>query len=743
MSNASLTPTGGWYADPMDAAQLRWWDGANWTQQTTPASAASDDRESDVDTTVDGASATGPVASVTPISPAAADASASPSAAPAPSAALAAAAPEDGPGVYIPRNSVFKMAEAVDGQTYSPEWSGLADISDEVALTGVPVQLALTATPTEGPPIPVSADAFPILGVAPLVATPEPDAPAWRVEQPLAAPIDQLFPISGPAAAEIADVFPVAEALPVDAFPTPAATAVAAPVVSAPVVSAPVVAAHVATPAPMPAAAFSIAVSHPPEPVAGPTLSSDVFPTAAPVGLLAAALPPTGPAVPGARPELARAGRRGGGACSRAGSRSGRRGARLSARPRSCSRSGRRPRPRGGRRSAGRAAPVEAARRGRPVEAPAALPQAPAAPVGELYAGPTVIAAPVPAPFDAPMPSLAPLAPGGDPAFAEGPAYEPLVARAIPQPLQFGPPDAPTATPTALTATPGSAPEATFAATPTAVPETAWPTEGTYQPHPGAYVPFDPNAVRVEEPVPTIPFSSRDPFNPASTSRPALRSYGLAPVGPSGSTYTPALVIILITPLLIAAGYALLFQLNAIDVGLAPNLALAGLLVALVFVGIGAAQFDRNTLAKRGYFDLASPFWILLSPLVYLGVRASRVRSQGPGGVRAVLLWFAAWAGAAAILAFSTFAALTAVTPDRIAQTEQSVAQHFVVQKVVPQVDCADIPSFAAGTVFNCTATAGSTVQLVEVTVTDWTGSESYRLISTVTTPAAAAPTAP
>src|SRR5487761_2140295 len=43
VSDGSLIPAGGWYADPMDAAQLRWWDGVNWTRQTTPASVASGD----------------------------------------------------------------------------------------------------------------------------------------------------------------------------------------------------------------------------------------------------------------------------------------------------------------------------------------------------------------------------------------------------------------------------------------------------------------------------------------------------------------------------------------------------------------------------------------------------------------------------------------------------------------------------------------------------------------------------
>ncbi|CAN5439717.1 hypothetical protein BH10ACT6_BH10ACT6_10540 [soil metagenome] len=595
MSNASLTPTGGWYADPLDAAQLRWWDGFAWTQQTTPASAAE------------------PLAPVTPIT------------VPVPPATVPsvpvppAAAADDGPGIYIPRNSVFKMAEAVDGQAYVPEWSGIADISDEVALSGVPVQLALTATPSEGPPIPVSADAFPILGLTPEPdAAPEPPAPVWEVEAPLAKPIDELFPLAGPAAfAAVPAATPTG-----DPFPGLVPTATEPEPELAPV--------------PIPALAAVPALVETPEPA-------------------------------GFAPEPATP---------------------------------------------------------KPVAQP------------ELYAGPALVAAPVPAPFDAPSPALAPMVPTAEASDAD---YEPLVARAIPQPAMLS---APVET-LASDAEPATAPSL---AAPVAAPVgtgTAWPAEGTYQPHPGTYVPFDPNAVPAQNPVPVmpvIPFSSRDPYNPASTSRPALRSYGGAPVGPSGSTYTPALVIILLAPLLMAGGYALLFQLALINVGLAPNLAVAGLLVALFFIGIGAAQFDRNTLAKRGYFDLASPFWILLSPLVYLCVRASRLHSQGSGGIRAVLLWFAAWAGAAAILTFSTLAALTAVTPDRIAQTEQLVAQSFVTDKVTPTVDCPAVPSFAPGTVFTCTATSGSTVKLVQVTITGLTGGESYKLVSTTTSPGATTP---
>ncbi|HEY4152855.1 MAG TPA: DUF2510 domain-containing protein, partial [Pseudolysinimonas sp.] len=128
MSTASSTPAGGWYADPLDASLLRWWDGTAWGKQTMPADSASNP-SNDVKPTL---------AAVPPL--------------------LTAVPRGDEP--YVPSNSVFKMAETSAGDTYVPEWSGLADISDEVARSGVPVQLALTSASSE-PPIPVSADVFP------------------------------------------------------------------------------------------------------------------------------------------------------------------------------------------------------------------------------------------------------------------------------------------------------------------------------------------------------------------------------------------------------------------------------------------------------------------------------------------------------------------------------------------------------------------------------------------------------
>ena len=33
-----MPPPRGWYPDPEDASQLRWWDGQTWTDQRRPAS---------------------------------------------------------------------------------------------------------------------------------------------------------------------------------------------------------------------------------------------------------------------------------------------------------------------------------------------------------------------------------------------------------------------------------------------------------------------------------------------------------------------------------------------------------------------------------------------------------------------------------------------------------------------------------------------------------------------------------
>ena len=552
VSTASSTPAGGWYADPLDASLLRWWDGSTWSKQTMPSDAAPSTPDPRT------LSAVAPVLTAVP----------------------------RGDEPYVPSNSVFRMAETVAGEAYVPEWSGLAEISDEVARSGVPVQLALTSTPSE-PPIPVSADVFPSLRPESAV-TPAVKEPAWHVEAPLAAPVDKLFPVTSAAAA-----FPVAS--PAAAFPT---TPVAPVAPAAPVM--PPVVAPVLAPVVMPVLA--------PE----STLSAQVFPAAAPTPVPQ----PAGDSFPGLVPSSAAAP-----PAPVAPAPT------LFADP---------PPP----------APVALA------PAPVALAPAPEAPVALAPAPAVPAPAPEPVLYAGPAPTEVapdPVAPPDFQPFAAstpGASYVPVAPRPIPQPLQLGAPT-PSATPAEIVPIAPSA------------PTEYWPTQGTpsggqYQPNPGDYVPYDPNAVHLE-PVPVIPFSSRDPYNSASTARPGMRAYAAAPVGPTGSTWTGGLAFILLAPLMQAAAYFAWIQLVAtgtISNGTFPYI--AGTVAIIGVLALASSQFDRNALAKRGYFDLASPFWVLLvPPLVYLIVRATRLSGQGRGAPVAIVLSLLSSAAAGGLIAFA------------------------------------------------------------------------------------------
>ena len=595
VSTASSTPAGGWYADPLDASLLRWWDGATWSKQTMPADPAPSPTPEDPRPTL---AAVPPLLSVVP-----------------PVAVPRADEP------YVPSNSVFRMAETSAGDAYVPEWSGFADISPEVALSGVPVQLALTSTPTE-PPIPVSADVFPTLRGESEV-TPKIKEPAWHVEAPLAAPVDQLFPVASAAAASPT----------IAATPTPPAQ-------------------------PMPPAQPVIALGAPISPHApsDSMLSPHVFPVAAPAAPFVEAVAPPA-AAPAPVPQ-----------------------------PAGDSFPGLVP----------TAAPAPA-----PTPAPAPAP----VPAPTIYAGPEVATNPVAPPDFQPFATSTP-----------GATYTPVAPRPIPQPLQLGAPTIP-ATPSEL-----------VPAVPSA-PTEYWPTQGTpspgaqYQPNPGDYVPFDPNAVNLQ-PVPVIPFSSRDPYNSASTARPGMRAYAAAPVGPSGSTWTGGLVFMLLAPLISTATFFVWSQLTT-TAGLSLSSAgwLPFALGGIGLIGLAAAQIDRNALARRGYFDLASPFWVLLvPPLVYLIVRALRLRGQGRGAGPAIGLWALSYVAANILIGVISVAWLSAPTPQKVAFVESTIQQQLATKHITATVKCPAVTSFAPGSTFDCTAAGQGASQQVRVTVSDWAG---------------------
>ena len=607
VSTASSTPAGGWYADPLDASLLRWWDGATWGKQTMPADAA--------------------------LSPS--NAAANPTLTAVPPLLTAVPRPDE---PYVPPNSVFRLAETAAGDAYVPEWSGLTDISQEVALSGVPVQLALTSSPSE-PPIPVSADVFPTLrGEEPVAPVKD---PVWKVEAPLAAPVDQLFPVTpvAPAAPVFASEAPVAPVAPVFAPAAPVAPAAAA------------------------APAFV------PQP-SGESFPG-IVPTAAPAAFLPAAPMPGSPTPPAPMPA-----------------------APMAVPP--------------------AAAPTMFAEPPAPVPAPYAA----ASPEPTVYAGPppTEVGTNPVAP-----PEFQPFA-----ASAPGATYVPLVPRPIPQPLQLGAPSIPATPSEIVPATPVAMPTPPAEYWPTqAAPTQAPPTPGVqYQPNPGDYVPFDPNAVHLE-PVPVIPFSSRDPFNSASTARPGMRAYASAPVGPSGSTWTGGLAFMLLAPLIAAATFFVWTQLTPItQVSSASVNWLPFALAGIGLIGLASAQIDRSALARRGYFDLASPFWVLLiPPLIYLIVRALRLRGQGKGAGPAIGLWALSYVASYALIGLISVGWLSAPTPERVAFVESTMQHQLAAKNITATVNCPTVTTFSPGATFDCTVTPQQGSPLTfRVTVTDWTG---------------------
>gem|GEM_PF-2417368 len=684
VSTASPTPAGGWYADPLDASLLRWWDGATWSKQTMPADAA--------------LNASGPGASA-PVT--------------APPLLTAVPRPDE---PYVPPNSVFKLAETA-GDAYVPEWSGFADISPEVALSGVPVQLALTSASSE-PPIPVSADAFPMLrGEEPVIAQKE---PVWKVEAPLAAPVDQLFPVDG---------------APATVSPRAAAQMAPAPVAAAPLAAAPI------APAPAPA---PIALGAPITPA--PPASADIFPIVGAAAPVAAAVPvapaevppPVGDSFPGIVPTVA--------------------------------------------------TPVEPIREPAAAEAamlatlaPAAVPVAAPVPVAQPVPVAAPAAAPVPAPMPepelvpvpvaAPMPQafapqplapqpvapqpLAPQPVASQPVVYTGPApvevatnpvappdfqpfaastpgatYTPVAPRPIPQPLQLSAPSAPAgselvpATPYVVADPPGE----------------YWPTQGTpppgtqYQPNPGNYVPFDPNSVHLE-PVPVMPFASRDPYN-SSSMRPGMRAYAAAPIGPSGSTWTGGVVFMLLAPLIQAAVYIGWIQLVQSATLTNDTFTYASGIVGVIWLlSLASAQFDRNALARRGYFDLASPFWILLlPPFVYLIVRATRLRGQGRGAPLAIVLALLSAIAGPALIVFAVMTMLTTPTDARVAHIQSTIEASLASKNITATVSCPDVPSLAPDSTFMCTATTANATLPFKVTIVDWTGDFTVSSTTSTTT---------
>jgi hypothetical protein len=148
---------------------------------------------------------------------------------------------------------------------------------------------------------------------------------------------------------------------------------------------------------------------------------------------------------------------------------------------------------------------------------------------------------------------------------------------------------------------------------------------------PVAPVVAPPTALQPQQPAAEkayVPFSSA-----AAVPRPVLR----------GIAYTRTVWWICFQPLWGLATQAVVYAI-ATAFGPVPtgflvlgftilNLALLGVLVGLAFA-------DRRTLVEGGNGSAASPWWILLTPLLYLVLRARHVRMWEEAGAWAPVMWW-------------------------------------------------------------------------------------------------------
>jgi hypothetical protein len=142
---------------------------------------------------------------------------------------------------------------------------------------------------------------------------------------------------------------------------------------------------------------------------------------------------------------------------------------------------------------------------------------------------------------------------------------------------------------------------------------------------------------REAEQAPALPtFGNYVPAEDRSV-RPVLR-------GDAGVAYTRASWWLSLSPLWVVIPQVILVEsVEALASGLTPaatfvpGLALLNVLIWVALVWLAFA--DRRKLLSLGNNSAASPFWVLLTPLAYLIVRAQHVRLYAMGGWASVVWW--------------------------------------------------------------------------------------------------------
>ena len=316
-----------------------------------------------------------------------------------------------------------------------------------------------------------------------------------------------------------------------------------------------------------------------------------------------------------------------------------------------------------------------------------------ALPAGPINPGPTPYSPPYPpAPFTPPASWAPPTQPSrsahaaSEPttaAPAHAPGYAPTPAPVNAQPLPAAPWDPPVVAPAApapaapiaaapvvaapvhaapvSAATPNpfaTAPLAQPAVIPMPNPFDVTPTTAAV-PAAAAPNPFAPAAASAFTPAPALSYVAPSYSPPIATSTlaafdnsaggfiadsdaPAYEPFGMkpdirrGPVAPPERVYTGSAWLLALTPLFVGGlAVAIVMFLGEFY----SRFAQIGLLAIIVIVAVAVTVRDSRELREAGYSNPPSAGWIVLTPIVYLAVRAGRTAQQGKKGVAPLIVW--------------------------------------------------------------------------------------------------------
>jgi len=312
-----------------------------------------------------------------------------------------------------------------------------------------------------------------------------------------------------------------------------------------------------------------------------------------------------------------------------------------------------------------------------------------ALPAGPINPGPTPYSPPYPpAPFTPPASWAPPTQPSRsahaapEPTTAvpaNAPGYTPTPAPVNAQPL----PSAPWAPPVVAAQTPVAAPIPVVAAhTPLAAqPPVAAQSPVAVQPPAAAPHPFVAVQAPVSSPAPATPAAAPNPFAPAAATpftpapalsyvapsysppvatstlapfdnsaggfiadsdSPAYQPFAMkpdirrGPVGPPERVYTGSAWLLALSPLFVGGiAVAVVMFLGEFY----SRFAQIGVLAIIAIVAIAVTVRDSRELREAGYINPPSAGWIVLTPIVYFGVRAARTAQQGKKGIAPLFVW--------------------------------------------------------------------------------------------------------